>query len=332
MAEPVIAVEQVSRVFRDFWGRPRVTAVDSLSFTIERGRVFGLLGPNGSGKSTTVRMLLDLLRPTRGRISILGRPPSAVRTKERIGYLPEETPLYPFLNAEETLAFFGKLFDLPATARRERIEQLIDMVGLTAARRRPVGEYSKGMQRRLGLAQALLNDPDLVILDEPTSGLDPLGIREFKDLIRTLAGRGKTVLLSSHILADVEDVCDEVLILLAGRTIAYGPLDQLLSDREAVQITVPAEQLEAVRANLSAEIELLGIGSRRRSLEDYFIELIRTAGSEERQGVAAFLDPSSPEDALAGLAPAAEPEPEPSDQSLAAAAASLDAAFGDDDA
>ncbi|MBI2303029.1 MAG: ABC transporter ATP-binding protein, partial [Armatimonadetes bacterium] len=172
-AGPVVVAENVTRIFADFWGRPKVAAVQDLSFQIQPGEIYGLLGPNGAGKSTTVKMLLDLLRPTRGKLMILGRPPRDLRAKERIGYLPEETHLYPYLTAEETLAFFGKLFDLTAGARRERCAQLLDMVGLGRARGRRVGEFSKGMQRRLGLAQALLNDPDLLILDEPTTGLEP---------------------------------------------------------------------------------------------------------------------------------------------------------------
>ena len=193
-AENVIAVRGLTKIFKDFWGRPKARAVDNVSFEVKRGEVFGLLGPNGSGKSTTVKMLLGLLYPTKGHIEVFGHSPRHVATKSRIGYLPEESYLYRYLDSDETLHFFGDLFDLPPADRKQRTEQLLDMVGLSKARHRQVGEFSKGMQRRIGLAQALINDPDLVILDEPTAGLDPIGCREVKDLILPLAKRGKTVI------------------------------------------------------------------------------------------------------------------------------------------
>src|SRR5436309_13717125 len=173
--EAVVSVRGLTKVFKDFWGRPKARAVDSVDFDVHRGEVFGLLGPNGSGKSTTVKLLLGLLYPTKGHIEVFGHSPRHVATKSRIGYLPEESYLYRYLNSGETLDFFGSLFDLPGNERRRRAEQLLQMVGLNKVRRRMVGELSKGMQRRIGLAQALINDPDLVILDEPTSGLDPIG-------------------------------------------------------------------------------------------------------------------------------------------------------------
>src|SRR3954466_12725706 len=175
--EVVIAVRGLTKVFKDFWGRAKARAVDNVDFEVRRGEVFGLLGPNGSGKSTTVKMLLGLLYPTKGHIEVFGKSPRHVATKSRIGYLPEESYLYRYLDSDETLDFFGNLFALPPGDRRQRSEQLLEMVGLSKARRRQVGEFSKGMQRRIGLAQALINDPDLVILDEPTAGMDPLGWR-----------------------------------------------------------------------------------------------------------------------------------------------------------
>ncbi|MBS3820732.1 MAG: ABC transporter ATP-binding protein, partial [Phycisphaerae bacterium] len=214
--QSVIRTVGLTKVFRDFWLREKVAAVTDLNLEIRPREVFGMLGPNGSGKSTTIKMLLGLLFPTRGRIHIFDHDPTNVRVKSRIGFLPEESDLYPFLDARETLNFYGQLFHVPRRQRRQRIETLLEMVGLSAVAHRRVGEYSKGMQRRIGLAQALINDPDLLILDEPTSGLDPLGTKQFKDVIRTLATRGKTVLLSSHLLADVEDVCDRVTILYGG--------------------------------------------------------------------------------------------------------------------
>jgi len=226
--ENVVVVRGLTKVFKDFWGRPKARAVDNVDFEVRPGEVFGLLGPNGSGKSTTVKLLLGLLYPTKGHIEVFGHSPRHVATKSRIGYLPEESYLYRYLNSGETLDFFGSLFDLPSNERRRRAEQLLQMVGLNQVRRRMVGEFSKGMQRRIGLAQALINDPDLVILDEPTSGLDPIGCREVKDLILALARRGKTVILSSHLLADVEDVCDRVVIYYGGSIHAIGTLKEYL--------------------------------------------------------------------------------------------------------
>ena len=224
LTETVISAQSLTKVFKDFWGRPKARAVDGIDFDVKRGEVFGLLGPNGSGKSTTVKMLLGLLYPSSGRISVFDHSPRHVQTKSRIGYLPEESYLYRYLNSEETVDFFGSLFHIESKERRDRADQLIEMVGLENARRRHVGEFSKGMQRRIGLAQALINDPDLIVLDEPTSGLDPIGCREIKDLILTLAERGKTVILSSHLLADVEDVCHRAMILYGGRVQAIGTM------------------------------------------------------------------------------------------------------------
>src|SRR6266481_8530109 len=181
--EVVVSVRGLTKVFKDFWGRPKARAVDNVDFDVRRGEVFGLLGPNGSGKSTTVKLILWLLYPTKGHLEVFGHSPRHVPTKARIGYLPEESYLYRYLNSRETLDFFGNLFHLDKDARGNRADQLLEMVGLNQARLRSVGEFSKGMQRRIGLAQALINDPDLVILDEPTSGLDPIGCREVKDLI-----------------------------------------------------------------------------------------------------------------------------------------------------
>ena len=191
--ENVIVTRNLTKTYRDFWGRPKVKALNSLSIDVKRGEVFGLLGPNGSGKTTTLKLLLGLLFPTDGEVSILGRPATDVSKNEKIGYLPEESYLYRFLNAEETLDFYGRLFDMPAAVRKERTRELIKMVQLDHAKRRQLKEYSKGMTRRIGLAQALINDPELILLDEPTSGLDPIGSRDMKDLIIGLKERGKTV-------------------------------------------------------------------------------------------------------------------------------------------
>src|SRR5438067_3833860 len=278
----VVAVRGLTKIFNDVWGRPKAKAVDNVDFEVRRGEVFGLLGPNGSGKSTTVKMLLGLLYPTRGHIEVFGHSPRHVATKSRIGYLPEESYLYRYLDSNETLDFFGSLFDLPNHERRRRAGQLLEMVGLNQVRRRMVGEFSKGMQRRIGLAQALINDPDLVILDEPTSGLDPIGCREVKDLILALARRGKTVILSSHLLSDVEDVCDRVVIYYGGKIQAMGTLKDLLAKPDAVRITMPVlsretmqQVLEVIRRDVAED--KVRIDNPTQNLESYFLEVVQKA-------------------------------------------------------
>ena len=286
--ENVIAVRGLTKVFKDFWNRPKARAVDNVNFEVKRGEVFGLLGPNGSGKSTTVKMLLGLLFPTKGHIEVFGQSPRHVATKSRIGYLPEESYLYRYLDSDETLDFFGNLFDLPPAERKQRSEQLLEMVGLSKARRRQVGEFSKGMQRRIGLAQALINDPDLVILDEPTAGLDPLGCREVKDLILALARRGKTVILSSHLLSDVEDVCDRVVIYYGGKIQAMGTLKELLATPDAVRITTPIlpratleKVLEVIRKDVAED--KVRIDTPTQNLENYFLNVVNKARAQEAE-------------------------------------------------
>jgi ABC-2 type transport system ATP-binding protein len=289
---PVIEATGLTKVFRDFWHRPKVRAVTDFSFEVRPGEVFGLLGPNGSGKSTTIKMILGLLHPSQGHLQVLGKSPRDVKKKERLGYLPEESYLYPYLTSYETLNFYGKLFDLNRRERRERIDQLLEMIGLQHARDRIVGEFSKGMARRVGLAQALINDPDLVVLDEPTSGLDPLGTRQVKDLIVNLAERGKTVLLSSHLLADVEDVCDRIAILYNGRLQATGAIGELLEEQDRYRITLPVlpgpvlqEVLQSLRSVLGKEPDL---DHPRMDLERFFLDVVEQARArsvEEASGV-----------------------------------------------
>jgi ABC-2 type transport system ATP-binding protein len=288
----IVQAEGLTKVFRDFWHRPKVAAVNDIAFTVRRGEVFGLLGPNGSGKSTTIKMILGLLHPTRGQLIVLGQSPRDVKTKARVGYLPEESYLYPYLTAEETLHFYGRLFDLGGRERKQRIEQLLDMIGLQHARARLVGEFSKGMARRIGLAQALINDPDLVILDEPTSGLDPIGTRQVKDLILTLARRGKTILLTSHLLADVEDVCDRVAILYNGKVQAMGPIAELLEERSRYRITLPGDlPAGALEAVLAEARKAIGgepaVDHPRRDLEQFFLDVVDKArkATKENSGV-----------------------------------------------
>ncbi len=285
--EAVISVRGLTKVFTDFWGRPKARAVDTVNFEVRRGEVFGLLGPNGSGKSTTIKMLLGLLYPTKGHIEIFGHSPRHVKTKARIGYLPEESYLYKYLDSRETLDFFGNLFQIPPEQRDQRTEQLLEMVGLNQVRSRTVGEFSKGMQRRIGLAQALINDPDLVILDEPTAGLDPLGCREVKDVILALKNRGKTVILSSHLLSDVEDVCDRVVIYYGGKIQADGTLKELLTERSSVRITFPSlprEAMENILGTIRRDVaaDRIQLDNPTQNLESYFLGVVNRARASEQ--------------------------------------------------
>ena len=301
-AEVVVSVRGLTKVFKDFWNRPKARAVDNVDFEVRRGEVFGLLGPNGSGKSTTVKLLLGLLNPTKGHIEVFGHSPRHVQTKSRIGYLPEESYLYRYLNSRETLDFFGNLFHLSKGERNNRAEQLLEMVGLGKTQTRAIGEFSKGMQRRIGLAQALINDPDLVILDEPTAGLDPIGCREVKDLIVALARRGKTVILSSHLLADVEDVCNRVVIYYGGKIQAAGTLKDLLATPDTLQITTPVlprETLERVLEIIRKDVSTgeVRVDNPTQNLESYFLDVVQkarsaaaeTSGAQSGARVAAYL-------------------------------------------
>lgn len=291
----------LTKVFQDFWGRDKVRAVDSLDMEIRPGEVFGLLGPNGSGKSTTIKMLLGLLYPTSGAARVLGKMPTDTAVKSQIGFLPEESYLYRYLNAYETLDYYGRLFKLDRYERKRRTEQLIEKVGLKKAAKRPVGTYSKGMARRIGLAQALVNDPDLLILDEPTSGLDPAGTLKVKNVIKELGDRGKTVILSSHLLADVEDVCDRVVIMYGGRQQATGTVEELLKRQDTTQILAKQLSDETIR-QIEALVkksgsEMLRVDHPTDRLEDLFFRVIAdaqkqqlaTAGAEESEGMPEFL-------------------------------------------
>lgn len=328
-APAIVQALRLTKVFKDFWMRPRVRAVDAIDLEIRRGEVFGLLGPNGSGKSTTIKMLLGLLHPTAGQVLVFGKRPDDVSIKKRIGYLPEESYLYRFLSARETLEYYGKLFHQNAAIRRKRIDMLLEMVGLEAVARRPVGEFSKGMQRRIGLAQALINDPEFLILDEPTTGLDPIGTRQIKDLILELARRGKTILLCSHLLADVEDVCDRVAIMFGGKIHEQGTIHELLVQSDTTTIQTPTldtatlEELELVLEKHGKHIER--VDQPRQKLEDLFLDIVdrarrsgaTTSGATSGGAIAAFLTgQDAPTDGAAVIdqlmRPADEQPPAPS--------------------
>jgi ABC-2 type transport system ATP-binding protein len=284
--ETVIETRALSKVYRDFWGRPKVRALKALDLEIQQGEVFGLLGPNGSGKTTTIKLLLGLLFPSEGQALVFGKDATDVSKNERLGYLPEESYLYRFLNAEETLDFYGRLFDIPHDVLQQRIDELIKMVGLDRARKRQLKEYSKGMTRRIGLAQALINEPELILLDEPTSGLDPIGTREMKDMILRLKSEGKTIVMCSHLLADVQDVCDRIAILHQGELKELGRVDTLLTVADVTQIRAkrlsPECQSEIRQVIARHQGELVSVEHPTTTLEELFLSIVRD--SEARPG------------------------------------------------
>ncbi|MCF7976012.1 MAG: ATP-binding cassette domain-containing protein [Phycisphaerae bacterium] len=296
------AIETIAltKTFADWWGRRKVYAVNDLTLQVNTNEVFGLLGPNGSGKTTTIKMLLGLLHPTRGHAFLLGGQGDDPKINARVGFLPEESYLYKYLTPRETLDFYGRLFGLPRAVRKDRIETLLDMVGLKAVANRQVGSFSKGMARRIGLAQALINDPDLLILDEPTTGLDPIGTRQIKDLIINLAKRGKTILLCSHLLADVEDVCDRIAIMYGGKVQAQGHVNELLEQADKRQITtgqISDQAMGQIRDILEREHAEFDLSSPMEKLETYFVRTVAeaqqqaqpTSGAESTTRMAGFL-------------------------------------------
>jgi ABC-2 type transport system ATP-binding protein len=287
-SEVIIETRNLSKVYRDFWGRRKVAALKSLDLEVRKGEIFGLLGPNGSGKSTTIKLLQGLLFPSSGQAFVFGKDARDVSKNERIGYLPEESYLYKFLNAEETLDFYGRLFDMPAEVRKERAERLIKQVGLNHARRRQLREYSKGMTRRIGLAQALINEPDLLILDEPTTGMDPIGSREMKDLIIHLRDQGKTILMCSHQLADVQDVCDRIAILHQGELKELGRVQELLKVRDVTEVHAKGLSEEAkqrIADLIKAEGgEVVTIDNPTTTMEELFLDIVQNDRPGSRPG------------------------------------------------
>ncbi|MBH0204588.1 MAG: ABC transporter ATP-binding protein [Nitrospira sp.] len=241
--ESVVKIKNLRKVFRvGFWGR-RVTAVDGLSLDVCRGEVFGFLGPNGAGKTTTIKMLMGLIYPTSGTASIFGYAIGATQARAKLGFLPESPYFYDYLTGREFLRFYGHLFNLRGTTLEKRIDALLETVGMTHARDLQLRKFSKGMLQRVGIAQALINDPELVVLDEPMSGLDPIGRKEVRDLILRLKESGKTVMFSSHILHDAEMLCDRVAMIMRGKLVACGPVSELIAQGTTHEVEMVIDRL-----------------------------------------------------------------------------------------
>jgi ABC-2 type transport system ATP-binding protein len=284
-ADIVIRTEELAKTFTFGLLRRKVRALRGVSFTVERGEIFGFLGPNGAGKSTTIKLLMGLLFPSGGRCELLGRKVPDVEAKRRLGFLPESPYFYDYLTGAELLDLVGRLFELPPAVRRRRAEELLARVGLERAAGLPLRKYSKGMLQRVGLAQALVNQPELVVLDEPMSGLDPVGRKEIRDLIAALRQEGTTVFFSTHILSDVELLCDRCAILVDGRLRDVGPLDQLLSPRllhtevvleragkQEERRLAPGEDVNAfLQAAMADGAHVVSVTPRRERLEDLFV-------------------------------------------------------------
>jgi ABC-2 type transport system ATP-binding protein len=282
--DPAVALAGVTKVFSVPFQRRSVVAVRNLNLRVAPGQIYGLLGPNGSGKSTTLKIILGLVTPTRGRTQIFGRDSDRVASRESVGFLPESPYFYKYLTGEETLRFYGKLCGLRGAALKNRVEEMLELVGLTNASKRRLGGYSKGMLQRIGLAQALIQEPALLVLDEPTAGVDPAGAREIRDLILNLKDRGITVLLSSHLLGQVQEICDRVGILANGVLVREGALSDLLGVENQTQLI-----LENASAELVDEIGALATrsgarlverGRPRTSLERLFLEATQPPNEE----------------------------------------------------
>jgi ABC-2 type transport system ATP-binding protein len=313
---PAIRIDQLTKDYRlGFWRSRPYRALDRLTLDIEQGEVFGFLGPNGAGKTTTLKLLMQLIYPTSGRAEILGRPVGDVAARQRIGYLPENPYFYDYLTAEELLNYFGQLFGYAGADRRARVSALLDRVGIGAERRLQLRKFSKGMIQRVGIAQALLNDPEVIFLDEPMSGLDPLGRRDVRALILELRDQGRTVFFSSHILADAEALCGRVAVVAGGRLAASGRLSDLLAFQlrgwEVVVAGLASEALARIRPRIRRVTEisperytlelaldepperllpelaaggasLISVNPVRDSLEDFFVQRVAEVGEGAR--------------------------------------------------
>jgi ABC-2 type transport system ATP-binding protein len=285
MTEPAVALTGVTKIFPGAFQRRSIAAVRDLTLEVAPGQIYGLLGPNGSGKSTTLKIILGLVPPTRGRIEIFGRENDRVASRESVGFLPESPYFYKYLTGEETLRFYGKLCGLRGGSLKQRVEKMLAQVGLIDARNRRLGGYSKGMLQRIGLAQALIQEPALLVLDEPTAGVDPAGAREIRDLILDLKSRGTTVLLSSHLLGQVQEICDRVGILANGVLVREGALSDLLGVENQTQLILEnasaglVDEIDALAARSGAR--LVERGQPRTSLERFFLEVTQPPGEEQ---------------------------------------------------
>jgi ABC-2 type transport system ATP-binding protein len=280
MTDPPVALTNITKIFPVPLQRRSIVAVRDLNLEVAAGQIYGLLGPNGSGKSTTLKIILGLVTPTRGEARVFGRNPDYVASRESVGFLPESPYFYKFLTGEETLRFYGRLCGLHGADLKNRVEEMLALFGLTNARKRRLAGYSKGMLQRIGLAQALIQEPALLVLDEPTAGVDPAGAREIRDLILTLKSRGITVLLSSHLLGQVQEICDRVGILANGVLVREGPLRRLLGVENQTQFVVEGastellDEIETVAARSGARV--ISRSSPRTSLEQLFLEATET--------------------------------------------------------
>ena len=277
MPEPAISIENVTKTYPIPFKKEIVVAVKNLSLDVEPGQVYGLLGPNGSGKSTTMKIVLGLVRPTSGRTQIFGRSSTEVESREDVGFLPENPYFYKFLTGEETLRFYGKICGLRGAKLRERTKELLALVGLENAANRRIGGYSKGMLQRIGLAQALVQEPRLLVLDEPTAGVDPAGSREIRDLILDFKKRGLTVLLCSHLLSQVQEICDRIGILHEGKLVREGRLDELISienQTELILENASPELLAAIAKQTAAGgARIVEQRKPQTTLEQYFLDV-----------------------------------------------------------
>jgi len=285
MSAAPVEISHLTKVFKIPMRRERVVAVRDLSIKVAPGEVYGLLGPNGSGKSTTLKILLGLVSPTRGQTKVFGEDSALVRSRKDVGFLPENPYFYKFLTGEETVRFFGKLSGMGGAELEKRVKELLELVGLSEAADRRVGGYSKGMLQRIGLAQALVQDPGLLVLDEPTAGVDPVGSREIRDLILALKARGKTILLCSHLLSQVQEICDRVGILARGELVREGRVEDLLSVRDRTEMVlehVSPEKMAALRETAEKlGINIVSTGRPQTTLENLFLEAIEPGASPD---------------------------------------------------
>jgi ABC-2 type transport system ATP-binding protein len=285
MSSPVsaISIKALTKDFAVTMRGVKLRAVDALNLEVAEGQVYGLLGPNGSGKSTTIKIILGLLDATVGDVRVFGVPSNRVEARRNVGYLPEAPYFYRYLSGRELVRFYARICGVPKATLKARVDEVIAWVGLSGAADRRVGTYSKGMLQRIGLAQALVHDPKLVVLDEPTAGVDPVGSAEMCELIRKLKQQGKTVLITSHLLAQIEDVCDRVAILDRGRLIVEGSLDELVGQRDRQALIVdplPASELEALRGWLASRGHALNaVEQPRARLDQLFVSKVARTGA-----------------------------------------------------